>query len=538
MQRRIFGSLLPRPAGQALARVRRASTVRIRTHDGHHLATDVHRPGTDAPVPTVLIRTSYGRNGLTGIPMVAQAKALAALGYAVVLQDVRGRFDSTGEFVPMVNEVADARATIDWITDQPWSDGTIGAWGLSYLGGTAWAAAVAAPARVRALSVGITHSAVGLPETTGLVYVDTGLRWLRSLDAMARLDDSAARRLANLVRFRLPGASDDEAFSHLPLLELDERVLGSPSPIWRTWAEHPDANDPFWQPGNLSAAVTGVAPTSHLTGWWDLFVDRHLDDVDRQSSAGRVDRLVVGPWGHLDGAVQVRAFAEMRRHFDRHLRGIDRAGPAVELWIAGAERWWTGDRWPATTTRTIPFDDLRSPTDRLVFDPSSPTPKAGGRILSVDAGPVDCTDLAARDDVVTLTGPPLPHPLVVVGRPTVTVDLLADTGHTDLWIRLAEVDVSGRARSISDGFLRLRDLRGRHTATVELHPVGHQLRAGNRLRVHVAGGAFPHHDRSLGLDGDRLHLTDHRPTTVRIHDGRLELPVHVPDDGWIAATGP
>ena len=530
MQRRMFGSLLPRPTGQVLMRARRAVTVRIRTDDGHELATDVHRPSTDTPVPTVLIRTSYGRNGLTGVPMVAQAKALATLGYAVVLQDVRGRFDSTGEFVPMVNEVADARATIDWVTDQPWSDGTIGAWGLSYLGGTAWAAAVAAPDRVKALSVGITHSAVGLPEASGLVFVDTGLRWLRSLDAMARTDESAARRLANLVRFRLPGASDDEAFSHLPLLELDELVLGARSPIWRTWAEHPDAGDPFWQPGDLRHGVTDVAPTSHLTGWWDLFVDRHLDDIDRQAPAGRADRVVVGPWGHLDGAVQVRAFAEMRRHFDQHLRGIDRAGPAVELWIGGADRWWTGDRWPATRNESIPFDRLRGPTHTLDFDPAAPTPKTGGRTLSIDAGPVDCTALADRRDVVTLTGPPLPHHLTVVGRPAVTIDLDADTGHTDLWIRLAEVDIHGLARSVSDGFLRLRDLRGRHTAVVELHPVGHRFAAGHRLRVHIAGGAFPHHDRNLGLDGDRLHLVDHRPTTVRIHDGRVDLPVAVSTD--------
>ena len=153
--------------------------------DGVRLATDVHRPRGGGPCPTVLVRTPYSRGGLLGIPLVAQARLLVRRGYAVVIQDVRGRFGSEGRFLPAVHEAVDGAATVAWIRDQPWADGSVGAMGSSYLGGTALAAAAGGlrageGAHVDALAVGICHAALGLPDARGVRQLETSMRWLTS----------------------------------------------------------------------------------------------------------------------------------------------------------------------------------------------------------------------------------------------------------------------------------------------------------------------------------------------------------------------
>ena len=111
------------------------TTVHVST-DGHVLAGTLHTPrGQPGPFPTVLIRTPYGRAADFG------QEVLAERGYAVLVQDTRGRFGSGGQFVPVSDELADGAATIRWLRRQPWYNGRLGCYGISYLGFTAWACA-------------------------------------------------------------------------------------------------------------------------------------------------------------------------------------------------------------------------------------------------------------------------------------------------------------------------------------------------------------------------------------------------------------
>lgn len=477
----------------------------------------------------MLLRSPYGRNGLTGVPLVAQARVLAARGYAVVVQDVRGRFGSTGEFVPMVHEVVDARATIDWVTSQPWSNGELGVMGASYVGGTAWAAAVAAPDTVKALAVAITHTSVGLPDARGVLHPDTSIRWIQSLDAMHDTDQPALRRLRQLVANRMPESFTAEAMTHLPVVDLDERILGRRSPVWRHWAAHPSADDEFWAAGDLREHVGHAPPTVHVSGWYDLFIDDHVPDIHRQRPHGTVDRVVIGPWGHLHPRVQLRLFAEGLDHFDHHLHGDGSRQRGVELWFGGVDQWWRGDDWPepAGTLRLAVGDPagLRGTGRRFRYDPADPTPAAGGRTLAVDAGPADCAPLAARDDVLVFTSEPLRDPVTLLGAPLVVGSARSDTGVGDVWARLADVDRTGLSTSVSDGLQRLQDAHGGEDLRVGLHPVAHTFQRGHRIRLHVAGGAFPLHDRNLGFAGQQLTGTTHRPSTVTLDDVELVLPL-------------
>lgn len=524
---------LPSPWSVPLPGLRRAHTRPrpveghvVEADDGTALATDVHRPVDGGRHPTVLVRTPYGRTGLTGAPLALQARLLAARGYAVVLQDVRGRFDSGGTFRPMVDEVADGGATIDWLTAQPWSDGTVGAFGLSYLGGTAWAAAAARPEAVRALALGITRTTLALPDPRGVLHLDTTLRWLRSLEAMARTDLAAHRRLAELVRHRLPDPDAIADLAHLPVLELD-RTLREPSEAWRLWAEHPSPEDPFWAPADLRDARSTTPPTTHVGGWWDIFVEGQLDDVAAQQDAGVPVEATIGPWGHLAGQVQLLAFRRMLVHFDAHLLGLrEPPPPGVRAWVGPDQPWVQLDRWPPPDAEEEVLEvgiDLRGPRMTATWDPRDPTPSLGGRTLAMDAGRVDCSAAALREDVVTLHSPPLPQPVTVLGRPRLHLEVELEPGGGDVWARVADVGLDGRAISVADGLVRLSG-PGHHRVEVEAHPVGHTFGRGHRIQVQLAGGSFPLHDRHLGDAADPLRATTWLITRRRYTGGRLVLP--------------
>ncbi|RBM18920.1 hypothetical protein DI005_17780 [Prauserella sp. PE36] len=118
---------------------RSAQQYMVRMRDGVRLATDVYLPDADGPVPVVLTRLPYGKNG--GIIRVdVFAEALLERGYALAAQDRRGKFRSEGDTVPWVNEALDGYDTIEWIVNQPWANGRVGTTGLSYVGYTQWAA--------------------------------------------------------------------------------------------------------------------------------------------------------------------------------------------------------------------------------------------------------------------------------------------------------------------------------------------------------------------------------------------------------------
>src|SRR5688500_7042081 len=118
--------------------------------DGTVLRANVFRPVGDGPYPVALTRTPYGKEYSTANP-VLDAVRLARAGYMVVIQDVRGRFTSEGEWLPMLNEGPDGYDSVEWAARLPGSNGRVGMFGASYFGFTQWAAAMQQPPSLKAL---------------------------------------------------------------------------------------------------------------------------------------------------------------------------------------------------------------------------------------------------------------------------------------------------------------------------------------------------------------------------------------------------
>src|SRR6201996_5012505 len=122
--------------------------VSVAMRDGVRLEADIWRPATSQPVPVLICRTPYGKQM---VEMTSSPAELAEAGFAVVLQDCRGRFGSEGEWTYVHSEVDDGYDTVEWAAEQPWSNGRVGVFGASYMGYTQWLAAVARPPHLAAM---------------------------------------------------------------------------------------------------------------------------------------------------------------------------------------------------------------------------------------------------------------------------------------------------------------------------------------------------------------------------------------------------
>ncbi|MBK8022563.1 MAG: CocE/NonD family hydrolase [Chloroflexi bacterium] len=293
----------------------------IPMRDGVRLIADRYVPETPPPFPVILIRTPYGRgmpNGAFGLITEFCARRFAEQGYAVVVQDVRGRFDSGSAFEPFRFEREDGWDTLTWLSDRDWC-GPIGMWGSSYLGIVQWAAADH-PA-VRALMPMITASDVyAVAFHDGLLNLDLGARWI----AILNLQEQYKRRPLLSTAALATGVerSARRAFRHLPLYEADAELPKGTVRYFRSWMnEHLNGEDlrryfPTAAPGSVTAPVLLVG------GWYDFFLRGLLNDYAALQAAGHSPRMVIGNWVHFSYAfLMLNSLGMAVRWFDETLRG-------------------------------------------------------------------------------------------------------------------------------------------------------------------------------------------------------------------------
>ena len=243
--------------------------------DGVELLADrwVQSGRIDEPQPTVLVRTPYGRTQWVGLLF---GRLLAERGLQAVVQSTRGSFGSGGDFRPF-DERPDGLATLRWLREQPWHDGGVGTIGPSYLGLVQWAIAD----EVDALAPSITASRFrDMAMGSGALGLDTAMSWLLMLDVQEA-------RFAPLLMARgLRGLND--VWDHLPLGDIDERALGSPSPIWREWLEEMAPDSPYWESRDFSTSVGDIeAPVQLVGGWQDIFLPWLVEDWHALREKGR-----------------------------------------------------------------------------------------------------------------------------------------------------------------------------------------------------------------------------------------------------------
>ncbi len=383
---------LPRPLDTAVT-VERG--VRVPMDDGIALIADLYTPAGSGPDPTVLVRSPYGRGGALGLFL---GRIYAERGYRVLMQSCRGTFGSGGEFNPNFNERADGLATIRWIEQQPWFDGRLAMNGPSYLGGVQWAVGDAAGPALRALCTHVAYSNVSRHWFAGgSLSLEDAIDWT----TMVSEQEQRFAGIKALVETRLRRL--DRIINELPIVDLDERLVGRRVPAWRNIVEHPTIEDPFWQPLDHSARVAAVeAAVLQVGGWYDIFLPAQLDDYRTLVAAGKQPRLVIGPWTHIAPKGFATQITESLRWLGRHVRGVQ-AGDAVDaampvrVFVMGAREWRTYASWPPEGFPAQRWHlhsggglDRAAPAEsepaRYRYDPVDPTPIAGGTLLRRTGG--------------------------------------------------------------------------------------------------------------------------------------------------------
>ena len=312
--------------------------VMVPMRDGVTLATDVFVPD-DGPSPVLLVRMAYNKNLFEklSLGLLPNTVGFVEAGYAVVWQDCRGTYGSNGAYTPNVDDAADGTDTVAWICEQPWCDGNVGSFGLSYLGMTQWSTA-SATRGVEGDRAGGDHRRT---TTWRRGTAQEGpVRGPRSSAGRGHGDElrgtcAAVRqgRLRSLMRVAAVQADLDSHLANLPMI--DQPLLDG-MPWWREWMEHPN-RDQFWvdmAPIEHVGEIT--TPALHIGGWFDFFVDETTRAFSRMRAEAatpearegqRLLHRAVGPpatRGGLQGArfgqLGAPPYADLAGHADAVLR--------------------------------------------------------------------------------------------------------------------------------------------------------------------------------------------------------------------------
>ena len=525
--------------------------IGVPMRDGTRLSLDVYFPLGDGPWPVILTRTPYDNK----VPLVTDsATYFAQHGYAVAAQDVRGRFDSGGDFVPWVNEFNDGFDTIEWLGAQPWCDGNVGMHGPSYVGNVQWQAAAMGSRYLKAIVPRVIGD--NLHESPqyqgGAFQLGWSALWSFKMDGRAG---------QNIEEYDWT-----QVFHSLPVRDIPA-MAGKDIAFYREWCDHPDY-DEFWRSLAIRERFGDIGiPVLQIGGWYDFFSAGTMNNFVGMTERGgtelarRNQRAIVGPWIHVAGSLtcagdvdfgtdSTRDLLEIElAWFDRWLRGTDngadRLGP-LEIFVMGANRWRSESEWPLARTRFTPWylhseggansamgDGTLSPeppgtgpgadADRFTYDPMFPVPTRGGCNCCnpeiVEWGAYDQRDVEARSDVLVYTSAPLERDMEVTGPVVAKLYASTDGPDTDFTAKLVDVSPDGRAINLCDGIVRGRYREGTgaqrlldpgavYEFTVDLWPTSNVFRAGHRIRLDISSSNFPRFDRNpntgarWGVDAD------------------------------------
>jgi putative CocE/NonD family hydrolase len=521
--------------------------VPIPMEDGTILRADVYRPTAPGRFPVLVERVAYEltqRCRDTG-------EYYASRGYVVVGQNVRGRFASEGVFAPFRDDGwgvhRDGYETILWAGKQPWSNGAVGMLDGSYSGGTQYLLAPTRPAFLKALFAreGLSDIYRDFTFRGGAYQLVLHRGWAID-EALSALQQDPSTKMAE-VRARLEQSAQhtEQWYRYLPLQSCPP--LEGIAQWYFDDLRHPE-DGPYWWPINLSRHFREVdVPVVHLGGWFDCFLDSTLRCFQGIQNAGmtetcrRSQRLVIGPWIHGPGQIGLPSvgeldfgpqtafdlFAYRLQWYDYWLKGMDNGvmdGPAVRIFLMGANRWLEAETWPppgityqpvylregsgqtaaSLNNGMLTFDLPREdePAESFLYDPVDPVES----LLTYPLlGPKDHRPVEGR--MLTYTSSPLESGLTVVGPVKAVLYGTSSAPDTDWVVRLCDIWPDGRALSVCDGILRARYRNSlSHTELmkpgqvyrfeVDLWATAQVFGAGHRLRVEVASSDFPRYDRN------------------------------------------
>jgi uncharacterized protein len=540
-----------------------AADLKMPMRDGVQLAANVFHPAKgDGPWPVILYRTPYGKQD----EKWSGAEGLTKAGYAVVVQDCRGRGKSAGVWEPFLHEAQDGFDTLEWLGKQSWCDGKVCTSGGSYVGWTQWACAPNASKYLKAMvpMVPFGNTYEDLAYSGGAMMLGLLMGWGEAVGGVA-LDTNKLHL----------------AYNYLPLRSFGDQ-FDKKIPYLNEWVQHPTYDD-YWKRRGVDYRYREITvPTLNMGGWYDIFSKATLDlttgvRASSRSPEARTNQFVImGPWGHGLGsrklgeldfgdAAELKIYSRQFDWYEYWLKGREkkiRDWPPYYLFVMGENRWRGENEWPLMRTRFTPYylhsaghantlkgDGLlkttqpgTEPNDDFTYDGDDPVPTVGGNnIVGATAGPYDQTKLEERDDVLVYSTPPLEQEVEVTGPVKLILWAASTAPDTDFTGKLVDVYPDGKAYNLCEGILRARYRNGMDKPVllepgqaqrleIDLWVTSNLFKQGHRIRLEVSSSNFPRFDRNpnsgnpIGSDTEMLTAkqTIHHD---RDHASHLLLPV-------------
>jgi putative CocE/NonD family hydrolase len=443
--------------------------TRIPVKDSVSLATDIYKPKGAGTWPVILIRTPYNKdqNQADGI-------YFASKGYVAVIQDVRGKYKSSGIFIPFVNEVEDGKLTLEWIVSQPWSNKKIGFYGTSYGG-----------------FCGLSLSD-GKHPALKTIFNNAG--WLNNQNV---IEEGGATNLllgipwtytfTRTNTMRRPNLKFDSLFKILPVTNILNN-LGFDD--W--WGDL----DTLLQVNKNFRFQNVRIPIMHLTGWFDFTMKGTMDFYEKVKKHNHAEqKLVIGPWTHGQinfadstkvggedlgpeakfGVKKLRE--EALKWFDRHLKSTQPLNTNNELFILFQNKWISTDKAIQGKPHRLYFSSekganskngdgklikqksSRLPYDTFTYDPLKPVPTNGGanfHFFPNYIGIRDQKNIQNRRDLLVYISEPADSNTVVIGNPYLDLNITSSAETTDFTVKFfVSDDSSGSRKLITDAIKRI-----------------------------------------------------------------------------------
>lgn len=533
--------------------------VMVPMRDGVKLATDVYRPDDGAEHPVLVNGHPYDNDHFLATHELLFSPLIAAQqGYAVVVQEARGRGGSEGTWRPYGEEAKDAYDTVEWAAGESWSDGNVGLYGACALGWTAIQGAVEAPPHLKAVFAYMTATNFheGWTYSNGAFELGFQLSWVWTIlaqDTISRLGLEPAAEQEALGKLRAASADLAASARHLPLIDLPAYQDGA-APYWREWLSHPDY-DEFWKRSDAIVRADRIkVPVLHMSAWYDTCLKGHVDlykALQRHGDEAVRDkhRLLLGPWDHSAYYNKRPTCAGERDFGPEVMTGPDTlAGIAFEWfdhWLKGEENtfmpdsrvryfqmgenvWKECDSWPPTHSAVSYYlhsagqansrmgDGVlstvapgREPSDSYVYDPFDPVPTTGGRsMIDVLPGVENQAQVEERQDVLVYSTPRLSEPVAITGTVSVTLHASSSAPDTDFTAKLVDVEPDGYCANIAEGIVRARYRNGSGREDflepgettefrIDLWDMAHTFQPNHRIRLEISSSNFPRFDRNL-----------------------------------------
>jgi putative CocE/NonD family hydrolase len=544
--------------------------------DGQELVSDHYYPPEGGSHPTLLMRQPYGRD-IASTVVYAHPVWFACHGYNVVIQDVRGRGDSDGEFYPFRYEAEDGAQTIAWLHTRPESNGRIGMYGFSYQGITQLLAATKQPEGLLCIAPAMTVCDL----YNGWFYHNGALRLASSLGWGLQMLKGDARRK------HLREASDrlEQAWADLPAqtgvlpFRSHPALHGEGLPHYvLDWFDHCDADEYWASLGVVRSLDRITVPALHFSGWFDTYLKGSIDGFvalckEAGSAHARTHQyLVAGPWVHIPWGDRAGAanFGEkalldtdsiLLRWFNHWLKdsGEFAGETRVRHFVLGENQWLAAAEFPSQADYPLYLrsggransrkgdgallllpPDSEEPADVFVYDPEVPVVAPGGP--TAQSGPLDQAMVELGNNLLVYSTEPLSEPLRIFGTPRIAVYCTSSSACTDFTAKLLRVRSDGVAEFICFGIARSSFLFGRggyapdkvHRWDFSLEPTSCTFAAGERIRLEVASSAFPLYDRNPGSAVPSCHATSwdwRRSTQMVYHNAVYPSALYLPASG-------